>query len=337
MSRPIGWKIARPWLAPLVPLYAAGAALRSAGFRMGLERVERLAWPVLSVGSLSAGGAGKTPFVIAMAKLLQETGLEVDVLSRGYGRKSALAAVVDPAGNAAEFGDEPLLIARQATAFVAAKRVDAGRLAEASGIPARLHLLDDGFQHRQLGRDVDIALVSSTDLRDWLLPAGNLREGRGALRRADILAVELGDEAAVEELRSRGLRQPIWRFRRRMVVPGIDGPVVAFCGIARPAQFFSGLEAEGVRIAGRHAFPDHHRFTANDLRLLGRQAQSNGAVALLTTAKDQVRLGEAGSQLPLPIHTVELAIHLEDQSTVLAELRRMLPEGFRSFAASIGE
>jgi tetraacyldisaccharide 4'-kinase len=324
VSRPTSWKIARPWLTPLVPLYAAGAALRSAGFRLGLERVERLAWPVISVGSLSAGGAGKTPLVIALTKLLREAGLGVDVLSRGYGRRTSTAARVDPQGDAPEFGDEPLLIAQEAPVYVAARRIQAGRLAEASGTLPGLHLLDDGFQHRQLARDVDVVLVSSDDLKDWLLPAGSLREGLGALRRAHLLAIDADDDTAFKELRVRGLSQPVWRFRRRMTVPAVEGPVVAFCGIARPAQFFTGLETAGMRVVGRHAFPDHHAFIAQDftsLRLLARQV---GGVALVTTAKDSVRLGDGEREIGLPVHIAGLEIQLEDEAGIVAGLRKML-------------
>src|SRR5579863_9010335 len=177
--------LARRLLLPLVPAYLTGIAVREARIRLGLEPVRRLRRPVVSVGSLSAGGAGKTPLTIALAKALSAQGFSVDVLSRGYGRSARDAARVLSGGTAEEFGDEPLLIA-QATGvpvFVAPQRYDAGLLAEACaederGLPARpaLHLLDDGFQHRQLARDVDILLVSRADWHDSLLPAGNLRE-----------------------------------------------------------------------------------------------------------------------------------------------------------------
>src|ERR1700752_4234048 len=182
----------RPWLAPLVPVYAAGAALRDLRIRNGWEPVRRLRWPVVSVGNLSTGGAGKTPLAIALARLLTSRGFHVDVLSRGYGRTSREAARVSPDGTAAEFGDEPLLIARETgvPVYVALQRYQAGLLAEAEADAASAageqnigqsespsaHLLDDGFQHRQLHRDVDILLMNRADWHDSLLPAGNLRE-----------------------------------------------------------------------------------------------------------------------------------------------------------------
>ncbi len=308
----------RAWLAPLVPLYRAASALRWMGVKP-----QRLALPVVSVGNLSAGGTGKTPFVIALAKLLKAERMYVDVLSRGYGRSSSEAAWVNPEGTAAEYGDEPLLIAREAMVYVAAKRIEAGRLAESlAGGTLALHLLDDGFQHRQLHRDVDIVLVNSEDLGDWLLPAGNLREPLRALGRATVFAVSVEDDTAVERLRAMGLGQPVWRFRREMVVPTVEGPVYAFCGIARPEQFFAGLEAGGLTLVARKAFRDHHRFSAEDLKALVGLAERGGARALVTTEKDRVRIGELAKHLgQFPLVTAGLRIVLEDEAGVAAWLR----------------
>lgn len=343
----------RLWALPLVPLYAAGSWLRWVGVRP-----KRLAWPVVSVGSLSAGGAGKTPFVIALAGLLKEWGVAVDVLSRGYGRSDSGAARVDPIGTADAFGDEPLLIAREAQvpAFVGSRRFEAGLMAEAglrqehssgpegprisglldagaeapaypalhAGQPIAMHLLDDGFQHRQLARDVDVVLLSSEDLEDWLLPAGNRREMLGALRRANVLAVAVGDDAAVTRLRGTGLKQPVWRFRREMVAPAVHGPVVAFCGIARPGQFFTGLERAGVSVVGRRVFGDHHRFSDEDLTGLRELAARMGAVALVTTAKDRVRLGSRAEELGVPVLVAGLRVVFEDEAGVAAGLLERL-------------
>jgi tetraacyldisaccharide 4'-kinase len=307
-------------MLPLVPLYLAGAALRWAGVEP-----KRLARPVVSIGNLSTGGTGKTPFVIALARLLEAQSVAVDVLSRGYGRAESFAVCVDPAGSAERFGDEPLLIARQAgvPVFVGAKRYEAGMLAERE-CNAQIHVLDDGFQHRQLYRDVDIVLVNSEDLGDRVLPAGNLREGLAALRRASIFAVATGDDAATQRLRRMGLDQPIWRFRREIDAPAVSGPVVAFCGIARPAQFFAGLEASGIVIAAGKSFGDHRRFTAQDCELLLRLVRQTGAVALLTTEKDRVRLDSASlEQLEgcVPLLTSRLRVVFEDEAAVLAWLR----------------
>jgi tetraacyldisaccharide 4'-kinase len=335
-------RAARPLLGPLVPVYRLALALREFQLRTGLKPVRRLRWPVVSVGNLSAGGAGKTPLTIALAKALAARGVEVDVLSRGYGRRSALPLRVDLSGTAETFGDEPLVIAREAQVpvYVANERYEAGLLAEEASQQASesasqrvgVHLLDDGFQHRQLARDVDIVLISRCDMDDRLLPVGNLRESLLALRRATVLAIP-GEEPEVE----RFLREfapidlprwtgPVWRVRRRMDVPRIEGPVVAFCGIARPEQFFEGLEAAGVRVAARFAFPDHHRYTAGDLERVTMAAQKAGATALLTTEKDRVRLGGLAANFSalIPLKTVPLRIEMEDEAAAVDWLIRTM-------------
>jgi tetraacyldisaccharide 4'-kinase len=328
----------RPWLLPLVPLYAAGAAARSAGLHFGLEPVRRLSWPVVSIGNLSAGGTGKTPFTIALAQLLLRGGIHVDVLSRGYGRSSNVVERVDVHGSAGQFGDEPLLISAKTgvPVYVGTQRYRAGRLAERDADPnTGVHLLDDGFQHRQLARQVDIVLVNSEDLADSLLPAGNLREGLSALKRATVLAVPDGDDAAVERLQALGLGprigQPIWRFRREMVTPKIpeslaQRPVVAFCGIARPEQFFTGLAQKGFQVAASRTFPDHHAFTKAAVARLRRLQDSTGSGALVTTAKDLVRLGGLAATLDSsgPIFAVDLQVTLGDETSIAAWLRRVL-------------
>jgi tetraacyldisaccharide 4'-kinase len=324
----------RPWLVPLIPVYAAGLALRSAGLLLGVQPIRRLRWPVISVGNLSVGGTGKTPFTIALARLLMREGIHVDVLSRGYGRRSTAVERVDVDGGPERFGDEPLLIAREthAPVYVGPKRWQAGRLAEKeAGAVGGVHLLDDGFQHRQLARTVDIVIVNSEDLGDVLLPAGNLRERVDALRRARVLAVPAEDDAAVGELKKLGFEsrseRPIWRFRREMVVPEMPGtlakrPVVAFCGIARPDQFFSGLARKGLDVAASRAFPDHHRFTRGDVEMLRGLGASTGSGALLTTAKDLFRLEGLGMELDaaLPIFAVDLRVSFEDEAGVMAWL-----------------
>ena len=331
----------RPLLLPLLPLYAAGLAFREVRLQRGWEPVRQLRDPVISIGNLSAGGSGKTPFTIALCRLLCARGFEVDVLSRGYGRsgygrRSAVALRVDPNGSADEFGDEPLLIARETNVpvYVAAERYEAGRLAEsdstsgrASGQARRIHILDDGFQHRQLAREIDILLLNREDWRDHLLPAGNLREGRDAARRASAIAIP-ADEADFEtELRAWGQAcgwtGPVWRIRRRMRIPRIDGPVTAFCGIARPEQFLAGLTGAGVAVASRHAFADHHRYTMREIDMLVAKARGSGSVALVTTGKDEVRLSKLRSAFPsdLPLTTAGLSIEIEDEQAVLDWIR----------------
>jgi tetraacyldisaccharide 4'-kinase len=310
----------RMLLLPLVPVYRLGLALRAWRLRSGQEQVRRLRWPVISIGNLSVGGAGKTPLTIALARALTARGLRVDVLSRGYGRRSTLPLAVDPAGTAEEFGDEPLVIAREAgvPVFVAAERYEAGLLAEAEDTFGT-HLLDDGFQHRQLHRDVNLLLLNQADWQGSLLPAGSLREPRSAIGRADVLVIPADEPELEAMLRARGHAQPVWRMRRRMEPPAAAGPVVAFCGIARPEQFFAGLQAAGMQVASRVAFRDHHRYIAHDVDCLRDAARSVHASAFVTTEKDRARLGPmiAGLTDAAPLHTAGLRVELEDENATL--------------------
>lgn len=331
-------RAARPLLWPLAPAYRLALALREFELRSGLKPVRRLSWPVVSIGNLSAGGAGKTPFAIALAKALAARGVHVDVLSRGYGRRrSSFPLLVDPNGTAEMFGDEPLEIARRAgvPVVVAAERYEAGMLAEEAIRQASesasesfcVHLLDDGFQHRQLHRDVNILLLSCRDLNDHLLPAGNLREALRAAERADVIAVPAVEPEVADWVKAQGWERPVWRLRRRMDVPHVDGPAVAFCGIARPEQFFAGLKRAGLRLTARLAFADHRRYTADDLKNVAAAAQQNHATVLLTTEKDRVRLGAMASLLPAsaPLKAVPLRIEIADEAAAIDWLLNRIP------------
>jgi tetraacyldisaccharide 4'-kinase len=175
--------------------------------------------------------------------------------------------------------------------------------------------------------------VSSEDLGDSLLPAGNLRAPRGALRRATAFAVLGGDDAAAEALAGMNaadaVERPMWRYSRRMSAPAVAGPVVAFCGIARPEQFFAGLEAAGVAVAGRRVFPDHHRFTERDAGELATLARSVGAQAFVTTGKDRVRLGGLGASLSAvaPVAVAGLTVELAEPDAVALWLLRQASAG----------
>jgi tetraacyldisaccharide 4'-kinase len=320
---------ARKLLAPLIPAYRLALWMREKRLGTTAEPVRRLRFPVISIGNLSTGGTGKTPLTIALAKALTSRGFSVDVLSRGYRRQSKLPARVAIEGPAEEYGDEPLLIAREAgvPVYVAPQRYDAGLLAEgdATAISAFqtdaktvVHLLDDGFQHRQLARDVDIVLLNRQDWHDSLLPAGNLREPIKAIGRATAVAIPAGDSDFESELKTWGYQGQVWRLRRKMEVPPIDDPASAFCGIARPDQFFAGLESSGLQLAARTAFPDHHRYSSSDVERLLAKAASAGAAAIITTEKDQVRLGKLASSFPesLPLKTARLTVEIdrEDQA-----------------------
>jgi tetraacyldisaccharide 4'-kinase len=255
---------------------------------------------------LSAGGTGKTPFVIALGELLKERGISFDVLSRGYGRKTRGVLVVDPNGRASDFGDEPLLIARKLAVpvVVGESRYEAGLVAEQK-FSSQLHLLDDGFQHRSLDRDFDIVLLAAGDFEDRLLPIGQLREPMSALRRAD--AIVLPREVPIE---GPGVAEKaVWRTGREIVLTNVPPSPILFCGIARPRQFFSQARGAGVNSAGELTFRDHHAYDAQDIQVL-RQARSElNAGGFLTTEKDEVNLGALRAGLePLAIAGLRVTI-----------------------------
>lgn len=295
----------RPWAWPLTPLYAAALKAKEALRRAGIPGTHRLASPVLSVGSLSAGGAGKTPVVIALASLLRQRGWQVDILSRGYGRASRGVARVDPtADNAVRiYGDEPVLLAERtgAATWVAEQRYTAGlaaEAAEASPDARRIHLLDDGFQHRQLARSLDLVLLTAEDLDDALLPAGNRREPLSALQRADFVLLREEEQEAIAE-RTRALMRPgamLWTLRRSLhfasplFVFGAGLRPVAFCAIARPEGFAAMLHQAGCGVADTIFFPDHHRYTMADIDRIVELAKQLVATGLVTTEKDAVKL-----------------------------------------------
>lgn len=324
-------------LAPLTPLYALGLALKNRAYDGDKSTAQRLAWPVISVGNLSVGGAGKTPVVMRLVELLREEGLPADVLSRGYGRSGQSIERVEPGGDAARYGDEPLLIASEtgAPVYVGPSRYDAGLLAEreaaARDIARGVHVLDDGFQHRRLARSLDIVVLHATDFQEWLLPAGRLREPLSALKRADVLVLREEDAQLAAQLDRLHLQQPRWLIRRSVQIPaGIQNtgqPVIAFCGIARPQEFFSALTVNGVQIAAQAAFRDHRTWTDTDLdRLLALQRQHQAA-AFLTTEKDAVRLTAAQrAQLTAaaPLLTAPLQALFLNESRVRAQLRAVI-------------
>jgi len=298
---------------PLSALYGAAVRVRNQLYDRGILPSDRLQGPVVSIGNLSVGGSGKTPFLILLGQLLQQRGIAFDVLSRGYRRQTQGVAIVDPNGSSREFGDEPLLIARKlgVHVIVGEDRRRAGATAEATFGP-QLHLLDDGFQHRRLARDFDIVLVTSTDAQDSLLPAGRLREPLASLARAD--AVVLANGASTDGLPLHG--QLVWRVRRDIVPPQTREPCFAFCGIARPENFFAQLRTAQVPLAGTLSFRDHHRYSDEDARELQHLRQQAGAAAFVTTEKDAVNLGVHLSALT-PIYVVSVRMDLENAEAAM--------------------
>jgi tetraacyldisaccharide 4'-kinase len=325
-----------------VPLYAAGLAAKNALRAAGVLSVKKLQWPVISVGSLSAGGAGKTPVVIALAELLKARGWHVDVLTRGYGRDSsderlkdfAAQVVPDLDDAASRFGDEPTLVARRTgvPVWVGANRFAAGEVAEqeshSHNQQKSLHLLDDGFQHRQLARTLDMVLVTEEDLHDALLPAGNLREPLSSLRRADIVVLREPERARIEA-RVRALIRPdalLWTVRRELRLPNETNPgprPLAFCAIARPDGFFAMLAQAGCQLVDTLAFPDHHSYDMVDVDRLASIATERHATGFLTTEKDAVKLSSPVLQRLRsigPVCVSSLDAKFTDEAEVVREL-----------------
>jgi tetraacyldisaccharide 4'-kinase len=321
-------------LLPLVPVYGAAQALNDAAYAHGRRRIEGLKWPVVSIGNLSVGGAGKTPFVIALARALTDRGWLVDVLSRGYGRDSGAVeqvraeSVDDPARR---YGDEPWLIAQQSAApvFVGRRRAEAGRLAEKilrvdAAYAKRVHLLDDGMQHRGLARDAEIVLLHRSDFATTLLPAGRLREPLAALARADFVVLR-EEDVGLEDRARRWMRTDaqIWTIRRELEIPALPGAAMVFCAIAHPEEFVAEVREQGVAIAAIHAWKDHHRFRDHDVEMLCRLATKHGAACFLTTAKDAVRLTKtqrARLTKVAPLLVADLTARVLDPETTLVAL-----------------
>lgn len=302
---------------PVSAPFAAAVWLRNKLYDRGTLKVRKLSHPVVSVGNLSVGGSGKTPFIITLGGLLKDRGIGFDVLSRGYGRHTKETLVVDPGGLPEQFGDEPLLIARKLNVpvVVGADRHQAGLLAETKFPQSKLHLLDDGFQHRRLHRDFDIVLLQPADLKDAHLPTGRLRESLAALRRADAIVALPETDLPARYVTGK----PVWRVRRNIQFLLPMSRVVAFCGIARPHQFFSGLRRLGMELADTVSFPDHHRYRQSDIDRLLKTKTRSRAQGFITTDKDTINLGPLVSQLRT-FETAGLDLELENRSQALQML-----------------
>jgi tetraacyldisaccharide 4'-kinase len=319
--------------------YAAVVRRRREYYSARPDLRRRLRRPVISVGNLAVGGRGKTPLVATIARLLLESGERPAVLSRGYARTDPQPGVVvvrDPSGmrsDLARSGDEPLMLARQlagASVLVCEDRYLAGCIAE-HHLQTTVHVLDDGFQHLQLDRDVDILLLGSDDVRHPVtLPAGRLREPLDTLVCAD--AIVASDGVEVEEVDPD---RPVFRARRRIGQPGIPidaGPVVAVAGTANPPGFFEDLRQAGWSVVDTVAFRDHHPYSRRDLERIAETARRSGARAVLTTEKDFVRL------LPLRPFTMPLDwVPLVVEPDPLHEFRRWLAQALNAARDIVGD
>jgi tetraacyldisaccharide 4'-kinase len=324
------------FLGPLATAYKNAALARSALYRSGLLKTRKLNRPVISIGNLSVGGTGKTPLVTLVTKLALRRGLKPAILTRGYRRRRgarliALAPAPSRAPDSRETGDEPALLAMaspEAPIVVCASRYQAGSYAEHE-FQVDLHILDDGFQHLQLARDLDVVALDTTqELSDRaVLPAGRLREPCSALERAQVIVltrVELGNAEPLERAVHR-INPSAQLFRSRLRLKSLVSifsgdqsaaesfrgkPLFAFCGLGNSAAFFQYLDRWGFRIVGQHEFPDHHVYTRAEIAILMREAVDLQASALITTEKDMMNL-PAGWKASLEIYACSIEIEIE--------------------------
>jgi len=323
-----------PLLHFLSAVFQAGVALRHAVYRRGWLKTRRLNRPVVSVGNLSVGGTGKTPLVILMAKTLLAAGHRPCILTRGYGGRGGKGSVIlDPGAglifDPRQVGDEPASLARalpNVPIVVSPDRFRAGIIGELQ-FQASMHLLDDGFQHLALYRDLDVVLLDTTQPLSELalLPAGRWREPFSALGRAHwviLTRTELGDAAGLQaQVQTMNPRARIFRCSTQFagLVEARSGfaepvenllhkKVAAFCGIGNPAAFFADLRKWGFGVVAERVFPDHHVYSRQELDHISALARGAGAEALLTTEKDLMNL-PSGWDVPMPL--LACCIHLE--------------------------
>lgn len=310
-------------LWPLTLPYGAVVRLKAFLYRKGAPRQRRLDAFVISVGNLTAGGTGKTPMVMWMAQRFVAEGKPCGILTRGYrGEESSSGSTSDEVrmmrsrlGDSVAFG-------------VGADRYAQGRQLVARGI--RWLILDDGFQHLNLARNVDMVLLDATNPfgGGHLLPAGRLREPRSALARADIIVITRSDRSpALDAIIRRYSAAPIYHAQTRLdsihsftdgqiadpTAPDQLPSVFAFCGIGNPSAFVSDLRRWGVPVVGHRFFPDHHRFATGDAEQIVREARAAGAAGVICTEKDLQNLHAVRSGIPAYFCSISLEIDREDE------------------------
>lgn len=322
-------------LPPLSLLYGAVTRTRLSLYRRGTFQTSKLDRPVISIGNITTGGTGKTPLVEYVARMIASHGKKVCILTRGYGRKDPHVQVIvsdgyDVLASPSESGDEPYLLATklagQAAVISSADRIAAGQEA-IKDFGTEVFVLDDGFQHLRLARDLNIACIDATN--PWgggrLLPYGRLREAREGLRRADCVVLtrcdqvesvaglreevsELIEGRAIFESRMRPLR--VVSLKNGPEVLAVPGRVGAFCAVGNPESFFESLRGLGYDVGLERAFADHHVYSPSDVDALHQLAKKTGASALITTAKDAVKL--KGMTFALPCYVLEIEININE-------------------------
>lgn len=333
-------------LPPLSILYRALTQTRLRAYKKGIFQVAKLDVPVISVGNLTTGGTGKTPVVEWVCRVLAARQKRVCVLTRGYGRVNPEARVIVSDGStimatAAEAGDEPLLLAQNLKGLAAiisdADRAAAGKWARQE-FGTEIFVLDDGFQHLRLARDLELLVIDATD--PWgggsLLPSGRLRESPSGAARADCIIVTRADctqdlNSLEKEIRRFNQDCPIFMSKMKIgsitglgsdfeeEIPSLPQPVAAFCGIGNPRSFFDCVRRTELNSVFTQAFPDHHWYDQADIETLCRKSRDRGAQSLITTAKDAVKLQTLHFDLPCYVLNIEIRIEGESRLRELIE------------------
>jgi tetraacyldisaccharide 4'-kinase len=313
-------------LWPFSMLYAAVTRLQATLYAHGLLKQRRLAGRVISVGNLTVGGTGKTPMVIWLAEKFLAEGKRVAILTRGYRGSANTSDEIELMKNRLQ---------GRVSFGVGKDRYAEGKSLESSGVD--IFLLDDGFQHLRLARDLNILLLDSTRPlhQEWILPAGRLREPRSAVNRADIVLFTRSEQAkdAVRAIQ-KFPQMPIYPSTTKLLGFRQHGeqaalqlsyayPVFAFAGIGNPDAFFADLERWNVRVVGHKSFRDHHRYTMRELKEMRTLAQRLGAKALMTTEKDAQNLDGAALS-GLPLHIAVVAMEIPDEERFLRDVRDRL-------------
>lgn len=316
-------------LPPLSALYGAVTRTRLSLYQRGTFQTTKLERPVISVGNITAGGTGKTPLVEWISKIVAAHGKKVCILTRGYGRENPQRQVVVSDGvtilaTPKESGDEPYLLATklQGSAAVISNidRISAGRYA-IENFQTDCFVLDDGFQHLRIARDLNVVTVDATN--PWgggeLLPYGRLREPRAGLSRADCVVITRCDQAndldqLREQIHDLTSGRPVFDSKMQPVKDLLPhGPVAAFCAVGNPQSFFTQLRNAGYELAIQKVFTDHHAYTQQDVNHLIDEASRAGATNLITTAKDAVKLRSLSFTLPWHVFEIEISIQNEDE------------------------
>ncbi len=328
-------------LGPLSSLYGLGVGARLGLYRAGVLKPRRLSCGVISVGNITVGGSGKTPITMFIASYLKERGAKVAVVSRGYGGTQKGLAVVgdgkDVLLGAREAGDEPVLMARRlegVPVITGADRYSAGLFAmERFG--AEVIVLDDGFQHIALHRDLNILLMDGgmSLSRARLLPAGPLREPVSAIGRAHLVLVKGGCLTTEDsELVSRyGLMRAGFTYRPRGLTDLLSGkslevealrnrPLLALSAIAGPGSFFGTLEGLGLNVVGTMTYPDHHAYGPQDIEAVREKMDRTGAEAIITTEKDGVKLGGLVGAKGPEVYALVIDVEIKEMGALRAAL-----------------